>query len=222
MDLNAMLDRVSERRRALNLSKRALGLKAGRSGDLIRNWERRAESGKPVERGADNDAIEAVAKVLGVTGDWLREGGEGALTQNNAHSEMLRYVPVMELDTIECEESGLKVQKTSELGFPAELLQRATTAPLAMLRVVTMRGESMAPMLMDGDMALVDLTRRSTYRDGMFALRYGDVVRIRQLDRSPDSDRLIVEAKNPAFRSFEVDPESVDVIGQVVWVGRRT
>ncbi|WP_123640294.1 S24 family peptidase [Histidinibacterium lentulum] len=224
MVLKEMLARVEERRKAKNLSKRQVGILAGRSGDLIRNWERRAESGKPVERGADNEAIDAVAKVLGVTGDWLREGGDldGDSLKLTQSTDNITYVPLFEIDAIECRGDRLHVpNELKAFGFPSDFLRRLTNSPYQELCVVAVRGEAMVPVLMDGDVVLLDRSRNSTDRDGLFAVGYGSAVKIRKLDRAPNGFQVSVLAANPAYASYEVDTDALHVVGQAVWIGRR-
>lgn len=71
MDMKAILERITARRKAIGLSEAALSMQAG-SRDLIRNWRRALEAGKEIS--ARHDSFEAVARELGVPLSWLLDG----------------------------------------------------------------------------------------------------------------------------------------------------
>jgi len=65
----AILDRIEQRLRALDLSPRAASLAAGQSGELIRNWQRQRADGRPFS--GKLPSVVALAPVLKVTPEWL-------------------------------------------------------------------------------------------------------------------------------------------------------
>lgn len=71
MDLSAVLRRIAERGAALSLSESAISGRAG-SKDMIRNWRRSVESGTPLN--VKLASLDAVARELGVTTEWLIRG----------------------------------------------------------------------------------------------------------------------------------------------------
>jgi hypothetical protein len=88
----------------------------------------------------------------------------------------------------------------------------------AHLSTIAVAGDSMWPLLNDGDEILVDHTR-TTPRDGIHVVRVGDHLLVKRIDmgrrpRAPQSE-------NPAYDPIDLDPEEVAVIGRVVWKGGR-
>lgn len=69
--LDPILKRIEERLEALNLSPRAASLKAGLSGDAIRNIQRAVQTGRD---GASTSTIVKLAPVLHTTAAWLIDG----------------------------------------------------------------------------------------------------------------------------------------------------
>jgi SOS-response transcriptional repressor LexA len=89
--------------------------------------------------------------------------------------------------------------------------------------MIDVRGDSMQPTMMDGDVVLVTSQIRQI-RDGIYVLRFDGLLMVKRLQRQPKG-RLMVASDNPAYPPFTVDlnDESTDfaVLGRVVWVGRK-
>lgn len=81
-------------------------------------------------------------------------------------------------------------------------------------------GESMEPFLYDGDSVLVNLGETQILNGKVYALRYGDELRIKRVYRKLDGS-LILHSDNPAFipRDEEVPAQAVEqhisIIGRV-------
>jgi len=229
MDMKQILERISLCRDSVGISERALSLAAGMSADAIRNWRRKVDKGD--EPGANTRSIEMVANALGVSREWLLTGLEdGEITRPDPQSTVarpqifdnLRHVSVFDIDASAGDGAFLTDDEPIyEIGFPRELLGSLTQARNEEVAVIRVRGDSMLPTLMDGDQMLVDFTQRNTNRDGMFILRYDDVLRVKRIDINPTNRRLRVKSDNPVYDTFEVNPADLDVVGRVVWIGRR-
>jgi len=90
-------------------------------------------------------------------------------------------------------------------------------AQLSAIRVI---GDSMDPLLRDGDEILVDRTPR-TFREGVHAIRLGEALHVKLLQAVPPG-RLRLISNNAAYEPVEVAMSDVDVVGRVVWKGGRT
>ena len=89
----------------------------------------------------------------------------------------------------------------------------------ALLSSIRVMGDSMDPLLRDGDEILVDRTPRA-FREGVHVVRLGEALHVKLLQAVPP-DRLRLISKNPAYEPVEVAMEDVDVVGRVVWKGGR-
>lgn len=78
MNLERILDRISEKAGQLGLSDSQLSLQAG-SKEVIRNWRRAVRRGESISPKHEN--LAAIAAAIGVTSDWLINGtgGDAAL-----------------------------------------------------------------------------------------------------------------------------------------------
>ena len=88
-----------------------------------------------------------------------------------------------------------------------------------MLSAIRVEGDSMETTLRDGDEILVDRSPRPL-RDGIHVVRTGDALLVKRLDTGRPGVIALV-SDNPAYRTLELPPEEVQVIGRVVWKSGR-
>ncbi len=93
----------------------------------------------------------------------------------------------------------------------------------ATLSMIQVTGDSMEPTLGDGDDILVDRgDAGDRVRDGIYVLRFDDALNVKRIAMNPQGQRFTVRSDNPAYPSWpECDPARIDIIGRVVWAGRR-
>jgi phage repressor protein C with HTH and peptisase S24 domain len=84
--------------------------------------------------------------------------------------------------------------------------------------IVRVRGDSMEPGLIDGDLIVVDRARRTPDAKGaVFVVRIEDAVMVKRVSRARGT--LVVASDNPAAAAVPDAP--VEVIGRVVWLMRE-
>lgn len=108
-----------------------------------------------------------------------------------------------------------------KVGFDEQWLRKLGVEPrnVSLIRV---EGDSMQPTLNDGDDIMVDKgAALKPLRDGIHVIRIDGVLMVKRLAPAPGG-RLSVLSDNPAYPSWpDRDPAEVQVVGRVVWVGRR-
>ena len=102
--------------------------------------------------------------------------------------------------------------------FAARWLREQGLDP-AMLSAIRVEGDSMETTLRDGDEILVDRTPRPL-RDGIHVVRTGDALLVKRLDLAIPG-KIALVSDNPAYRTIELVPDEVEVIGRVVWKSGR-
>jgi len=102
--------------------------------------------------------------------------------------------------------------------FGARWLREQGLDP-AQLSAIRVEGDSMEATLCDGDEILVDRTPRP-WRDGIHVVRAGDALLVKRLDTGRPGVIALV-SDNPVYRTIELAPEEVEVIGRVVWKSGR-
>lgn len=108
-----------------------------------------------------------------------------------------------------------------KVGFDEAWLRKLGVEP-ANVSLIRVDGDSMQPVLNDGDDIMVDKgAAHRALRDGIHVIRIDGTLMVKRLARAPGG-RLSVLSDNPAYPSWpDRDPAEVQVIGRVVWVGRR-
>jgi phage repressor protein C with HTH and peptisase S24 domain len=89
----------------------------------------------------------------------------------------------------------------------------------AQLSAITVEGDSMEPLLNNGDEILVDCSPRA-FRDGIHVVRLGDTLMVKRV-ASMGAGRVALLSQNLAYPPVEVAAEEVAIIGRVVWKGGR-
>lgn len=110
----------------------------------------------------------------------------------------------------------------ARFGFDAAWLRRLTTTP-DQVSAIRVEGDSMMPTLSDGDDILVDRgDAGDRLRDGIYVLRIDDALNVKRVAINPAGRSVTIKSDNASYPSWpDVPAARVDVIGRVIWVGRR-
>jgi phage repressor protein C with HTH and peptisase S24 domain len=111
----------------------------------------------------------------------------------------------------------------AQLGFSKGWLEQLSRAKPDDLSIIKVEGDSMFPTLNDGDDIMVDrsLARRRV-TDGIYVLRRDDTLMVKRLTVNPSRSTFDVSSDNAAYASWpDCAPGDIDVLGRVVWAGRK-
>ena len=87
------------------------------------------------------------------------------------------------------------------------------------LSAIRVMGDSMEPMLHDGDEILVD-TRDQPFRDGIHVVRLDDTLLVKRI-ASQGGGRFSLLSQNLAYPPVTVAADDLRIVGRVVWKGGR-
>jgi len=87
------------------------------------------------------------------------------------------------------------------------------------LSAIRVMGDSMEPLLRDGDEVLVD-ERARPFRDGVHVVRLDDRLLVKRVT-SQGAGRYSLLSQNLAYPPLSVDGEELEIIGRVVWKSGR-
>ncbi|WP_298304011.1 LexA family transcriptional regulator [uncultured Erythrobacter sp.] len=87
------------------------------------------------------------------------------------------------------------------------------------LSAITVEGDSMEPLLNDGDEILIDTAARP-FRDGVHVVRLGDTLMVKRVAQA-GAGRFSLLSQNLAYPPVDVAADEMEVIGRVVWKGGR-
>lgn len=89
----------------------------------------------------------------------------------------------------------------------------------AKLSLISVVGDSMEPLLHDGDEILVDHGWRPL-RDGVYVVRLGDALHVKRVQQGQAGEIRLISV-NEAYPPIDVALVDIEVIGRVVWKGGR-
>ena len=108
------------------------------------------------------------------------------------------------------------------IAFDPIWLRRMAADPRR-LSLIRVEGDSMTPTLADGDEILVDRgDGGERLRDGIYVLKIEDALVVKRIAPHPSGRSLSIRSDNEAYPGWPAcDPAAVEIVGRVVWVGRR-
>jgi phage repressor protein C with HTH and peptisase S24 domain len=166
-----------------------------------------------------------LATFFGVAEEELGGGSESSQENSYAQTRMRRdpgdWVDVPRLDI--GASAGPGALPVSEQAFDAFRFSRRWLAEQglegAQLVAITVEGDSMEPLLRNGDEILIDRAPRA-FRDGVHVVRLGDTLMVKRVAQA-GAGRFALLSQNLAYPPVEVSAEEMEVIGRVVWKGGR-
>jgi len=111
----------------------------------------------------------------------------------------------------------------AHIAFDPGWLRRVARGAPDQLSIIRVQGDSMAPTLGDGDDILVDRgDGAERVRDGVYVLRSDEALVVKRVAVNPAARTLTIRGDNPAYPAWpDCDPATVEIVGHVVWTGRR-
>ena len=206
-DARAALDALIRERREDYAS---LSRLLGRNPAYIQQFIKRG-----VPKKLDEEDRRTLARYFGV--------GEALLGGRDDEAEELISVPVLDVQASAGHGAFADSERPrARMRFDPSWLRGLKLDP-AQLSVIQVMGDSMAPTLNDGDDILVNLNDGPAgLRDGIYVLRLDGALNVKRLIVDRARGRVSVKSDNPAYTSWPtLGPSRLDVIGRVVWAGRR-
>ena len=159
-----------------------------------------------------DDAV-GLAKFFGVNVDWLMSGNGPEFTADNPNTVTIRKVNLQGL-------CGTYPQVTAPVEFSDESELVDTIQAGAKwffnnfphyapedVNIVTATGDSMEPLISEGDLVFVDTKSRVCDRDGIYFLYLDGQYFIKRVQRSIGK-KLILISENPKYRDIEIESDS--------------
>jgi phage repressor protein C with HTH and peptisase S24 domain len=165
-----------------------------------------------VPKKLDEEDRRKLARYFGVS--------EAMLGGREAEADDLIAVPVLDVQASAGPGAFAESERArARMRFDPSWLRGLNVDP-RQLSVIQVTGDSMAPTLHDGDDILVDRGNRRL-RDGIHVLRLDGVLNVKRL-LVEAGGKVTVRSDNPAYPTWpSLERRELDVIGRVVWAGRR-
>jgi phage repressor protein C with HTH and peptisase S24 domain len=199
-----------------DFSKTDLARACGISTAAVAKWFR--EDAPTTNLKSDN--LLAVAKLLGVRPEWLIHGAVAAGKRSPLDTGRYVLVPRVRVEIAAGEGRVVDVEDEGHpLPFEANFIRRIGGS-VRSLRLLKVRGNSMAPYINDGDTVMIDITARELVDGEVYAIRYDDEIRLKRLFRRVDGGLTIRSDNTTEYPDEVVAPERVEavhIIGRSVW-----
>ncbi|MFH1113913.1 MAG: S24 family peptidase [Pseudomonadota bacterium] len=194
----------------------------------------------------DDDTARTVALAFDVEYEWLRQG-MGPFRKGRAEAEVPagfdaaapvdsisgragQSGPVPDGEFINIRKAGScaagevifeESPANERYAFRLDWLRSIGAIP-GRLVLLEIEGDSMSPVLVEGDTVLIDLNRTLFKEGRLFAVAIGETLFVKRLQiiASPNGPRIRVISVNPEYHSWECGPDDISILGEVVWFGR--
>ncbi|MFU3068460.1 XRE family transcriptional regulator [Pseudomonas aeruginosa] len=199
---------------------------AGSASALARNagisqggLQRYLKGGEPTRR-----VLISLAKAAGVNLGWLMtgEGSQKSEEREATGSDQYVYVPLYDARVSAGHGSWSEgAHVITQLAFTRYSLSKKGLEPTRM-SAVRVGGDSMEPLLSDGDAVVIDHDLRTVRDEAIYVIRVGDQLYAKRLQRQFDGSIAII-SENKAYKDMVVPKDQLsdlDIIGRVVWLGR--
>lgn len=215
-------DRIRKRLEVLGISQAELARRVGVAQPTI------AKLIAGTSRGSSH--LHLIARELRTTPEYLtgatEDPAEGALPAPTASmvADQLDAVMIKEVDIAFGMGGTYLDTPVAErmIPFARNWLRNFTDAPPEMLAFARGKGDSMMPTILDGDICLIDLSRRRlNEQDAIWAVAYGEIGMLKRLRAMPDGTVKIM-SDNQSVRVETATDGELHLIGRVCGVIRKT
>lgn len=101
--------------------------------------------------------------------------------------------------------------------FESQWLKGLSISASDLLAVVKVDGDSMVPTFYGGDLVLIDRTSTRLNREGIYAIRVGDMAWVKRISLNLKTKKVMVSSDNPLVQKQpEMDEEDLAIIGRVI------
>lgn len=193
--------------------------KFGQSQSNLNNWTRGTVP--------KVDALAKLASDLGVSLDWIMTGN-GSMDPNQSPSKP-KTIPLNAYRTVPRYNATASAgagafteyaEQIDEIPFTEDfILKRLGRINTDGLIIVDAAGDSMEPIIGDGDLIMID-THKTQLTAAIYAFTYEDSFFVKRLNHLPDA--IEATSDNKTYAPFIIAKEQmnrVQILGRVVWVG---
>lgn len=219
-DLSGARARLLELAQSRGASLSSLSELIGRNTTYLQQFIRK---GSP--RKLEEQDRRTLAEFFGVPeselGGWAEEKSYNSSAMQRTKAAQTDWIEVPRLDlgasagpgALPADEAAFDAFQFSRGWLREQGLERAT------LSAISVEGDSMEPLLRDGDEILVDHSP-AAFRDGVHVVRLGDALMVKRVAAAAPG-RLSLISQNLAYPPIEVAAEECEIIGRVVWKSGR-
>jgi phage repressor protein C with HTH and peptisase S24 domain len=114
-------------------------------------------------------------------------------------------------------------QIVDHLAFKTEWVKNALGVSIKDLALITVVGDSMETTLSNGDLILLDMTSKRVEDNAIYAIQFSGTLLVKRIQRRLDGS-VVIKSDNKVYEAETINEEALEglnIIGRVVWAGRR-
>ena len=204
--------------------------KCGFSEGVVRSWR---NGGSDPSR----KRIAVISHVMNVSMDWLTTG-EGPMRKSDSVTEPPNgyyaprapsspdpdaycYVPLYDVYASAGHGSQIDQEPIiDQLAFKKDWLMGEMGLNPVNCCMIHVTGDSMEPTLHKKDVVMLDRSHTIYMEDGIYCLRLDGGLLVKRLQRI-NANQVEVISDNSVYRPYQLDTADIQIIGRVVWAGKR-
>ena len=161
-------------------------------------------------------------KKFGLNPEWIESGsGSKYINTGTPEGPEFKYIPMVAA-RLSAGTGSFDVQETvtGHLSFSAGWLARKGSADSMVAMEVF--GQSMEPVIREGDTVLIDQSRKDILAGAIYAVGVEDTILIKRLEKHPN--RLVLCSDNKDYDPIFLRKDQMDqvrIIGKVIWSCRE-
>lgn len=161
--------------------------------------------------------IQAVADALGIGLQELMGNSDAGEVEETVNDD---YVLVSDLAV----EGSMLInkQKKVKMSFKKDWIKNTLNTKTENIRAVRINGDYMEPTLMNGDVALVDISKRIPNPPGIYILYDGHGLVPKRLEciRKSGESLIFITPDNKNYESYKCKLQDTNIVGKIVWFSR--
>lgn len=112
--------------------------------------------------------------------------------------------------------------ETDYLALPRSYVEQMQLIS-ADLITIEVEGDSMSPTLESGDRIMINRNDKNPASGGVFAIHDSDALVVKRVERIPATEPAMLKliSDNPNHGTYEVPASETNILGRVVWYGRK-
>lgn len=207
---------LREMRRRRGLSMEALAQLAGTTASQINKLEKR-------QRRLTDEWLVKLSQALKCNPEDLIDGSPASRRRLAQETIEHAFLPECNLSVIDDDGPAKGMGHFLDYAvFRADWLTAVSSNSFDKLTVYVVDDDSMEPTLRSGDHVLVESAANQMRGDGIYVIGMRAGLAIKRIVFSPEGDVVGVMSDNPLYPSHEaVRRSNINLIGRVIWVGRR-
>lgn len=170
------------------------------------------------ERILNKGLISKFCELTGVSEKWLLTGkDEQQVPMSRRHPDGIASIPQLNIYASAGGGAFIDAEDVmSNWQIPQTVINTRVGSYNGGLRIISIKGDSMPQSMPDGALVFVDVHDTAPSPPGVFIIHDGISLVAKRIDVIPGSrKKLRITSENPAYPSYEVDPEDVRIVGRV-------